>query len=367
MSYSPRGKGDFSRELFYPALPDVRLRTRETAMRRADAVCIALLATSAPIVSAQGGEGHAKSLPPFPPPPPGYCQRVDDIFDAVAAKCPSQTVERLLKRGASPNAMKDSTPVLRRAVTIGDVDTIRLLLEAGADLALGDAGVVTLCRAAGDTEVLHLLAARISVETVRGEHECNPLVEATKAENAAGVAILLEAGFPVSQPDRSGLMPLNAAVIRGHDEITAKLLQAGAGVNDAGPDGRTALHFVTCREGVELATKLIGLGADPDLRDKRGRTTLMYAAVRNDSTGVKFFLGQGVEVDAQDAEGNTALHFASRCGSIDAISALLDAGATTESRNALGEIPADVADETARAKIVRMLTTSRGDSRDTIE
>lgn len=81
-------------------------------------------------------------------------------------------VEQLLQQGASPNAL--STPAetpLSVAVQTGTVELIRRLLEAGADVGLGDPLHYAIEREADALEVVRLLLHRNTpVNTIQFAH-----------------------------------------------------------------------------------------------------------------------------------------------------------------------------------------------------
>ncbi|CAK4035030.1 Ankyrin repeat, partial [Lecanosticta acicola] len=119
-----------------------------------------------------------------------------------------ELVKELLQRGASPNAMSTSgeTP-LSVAVQAGSPATIKMLLEAGADVQDGDVLHYAVEREGDDLEVMRLLLS------------CNAPVNA------------IQFGHPNARRLRHSLLrgtPLHKACLLGKYEVVDLLLTHGA-------------------------------------------------------------------------------------------------------------------------------------------
>jgi hypothetical protein len=158
----------------------------------------------------------------------------------------------MLDKGAQVNVQTDEGTALMMAVTGGNAATVKLLLEAGAD--------VNAKHRIGDQSLI--MAARRRVADVK----------------PAGP----EAGY----------------------EIMEMLLAKGAGVNAKGDWGRTALMFANTPAKVDL---LVRSGADIEAKDEYGETALMDAAARGDAAVVSSLLSHSADVNATDKNGNNSL------------------------------------------------------------
>ena len=109
------------------------------------------------------------------------------------------------------------------------------------------------------------------------------LVRAAGTGDVRLVRLLVEAGAEVAGVcgcvDRES--PLVAAVNIGADDVVKFLVEHGASLEDAAFDGgSTALHVAVHRGRHDIVRMLLGAGADPTLRDGRGRTAADWSALK---------------------------------------------------------------------------------------
>jgi ankyrin repeat protein len=141
------------------------------------------------------------------------------------------------------------------AYALGDIPTLKALLEGGADANV---------RIPGGTPLL--------LQAVLEKNQ--PAVElllAHKADvNAEGPAFNNEAQSAI-------WTPLHAAATYGPKAIAELLLKAGADVNARDKVGDTPLHLAVVNGQRELAELLLANKADPNARDNKGQTPLDFA------------------------------------------------------------------------------------------
>jgi len=261
-----------------------------------------------------------------------------------------------------------STPLLFAARS-GDVDSARLLLEAGADPndALAD-GLPALTLAA-------------------------------YSGHAAVAAVLLDGG---ASPDAAaiGFTALHAAVLRSDLALVRALLARGANPNVAMTRGtpmrRTSQDFDLPAALVpstplllagkflepDIVSALRAGGADPRAVMRDGTTALMLAAglgasATQDRRGVALIDGgrrasedlvlrtveslleAGADVNAANQAGETALHAAAGAGLDRVVSHLVTAGAAVNAKNGRGQSPLSLVakrdDRRATADLLRSL------------
>jgi len=165
------------------------------------------------------------------------------------------------------------------AARAGQVETVKVLLDAGAD-PNGDVRAGYALQAAMETYC--------KVETVR---------------------MLLAAGADVNV--NNGLTPLMRAVHNTNLEIIDMLLRAGADVNARGVENVTALSraSMTIRSGV--VRMLLSAGADANTQDQYGITPLMNAVkIAHSTESVRDLLDAGAYTAVRSHEGKTALDHA---------------------------------------------------------
>ncbi len=192
-------------------------------------------------------------------------------------------------------------------VSTGDAESVRLLLEAGADPARyrdGDGrrvGVIGEALGAGaPTEVIELLLAY---------------------------------GADASAPGADGRSPYRLASARDRGDVVALLARHGA------RDDRTAIDRLlsACRHGDREAAMRLA-AEHPDLRGQLTEaeaTTIMTAAEDGDAEAVALMLDVGLPIDARRSDdGATALHLAAYAGSAETVELLLARGADIEAHDA---------------------------------
>ncbi len=301
----------------------------------------------------------------------------------AAAQSQPEMVKLLLDNGADPNSRAPANErdrqvtaerryqwrpaggltALAYAAREGCMDCARHLVEAGANIDLGDIENVTPLNLAimnlrFDT-AKYLIEAGANVDkwSLRGE---NPVY------SAVDVNTLPHGGYP-DRPSTDATTGL---------EILAMLLNAGANPNlqlklqptyrslkdDRGADrmlniGATPLLRAAKGHDVEAIKLLLAHGAHIDLPNREGTTPLMAAAGLNansiDTRGdyatplagqnaketVALLLANGADMDAADKFGRTALHGAATWGWNPVIQYLYDAGANIQAEDKNGLTP----------------------------
>ena len=337
----------------------------------------------------------------------------------LAAWTGSVDVARLLVAGgADVNANEGARQqtALMWAASERHGDVVRLLVEHGADLHARTVVVNAPNRRPG---------ARASAASAAG---LTALLFAARVGDVESARILLDAGANVNDTADEGLSALGFATVRGHVPMATFLLTRGADAN-AGDPGYAPLHWAAgswettltttditiLREGndewnalpgvrgekLQLVKSLLAHGADPNLRMKAappragstknpqlpelvGATPYFLAAMAGDAAvmqalldagadpslatdvkstplmgaagagrmlgentvkqaalleAAKLALERAADVNAVDDYGNTALHYAAY-NRVDAVvEFLVDRGARLAAKNKFGETP----------------------------
>jgi ankyrin repeat protein len=264
-------------------------------------------------------------------------------------------------KAANLRAFGGATPLMYAALH-GDTESVRLLLESGADPNMrNDAGATALMWATDNAEKTRLLLERGAEVNAKSENGRTPLLIAARRFGSAPVVkLLLEHGADPSgkSADIFGdITPLTEAARVGDAEVMRMLIARGAKPKSAGP---LALHFAmrsNCAQcadmlipgldqkdlsmasnflappfGDGLATKaLLDRGADANTRDPVGRTTLMLAAASDflPVETVKTLINKGADIQARSSDGQTALDLAKQRGDTAIVDLLVKAGAKT--------------------------------------
>jgi len=297
-------------------------------------------------------EGLAESGEPFV----RAYRALEDGRHADLAALSSQFPELARANGTNGNALINMA---------GDAAAVRVLLDAGADVAHPNA------------------------------HGWTPLHQAAYGNRSDLARLLLDAGAPADLSGRgAGGTPLVVALFWGHREVVDVLLTAGrapdnlrvaAGTGDlatidamVSADGVVseaagalrsfyrphggfpawtpaddpqeivdeALSWAARADRVEAVELLVERGAAIDADVYRG-TALTWAAAQGRVAAVSALIELGADVDAQatfggpaHGEGVTALQIAAQAGQTAAVEALLAAGADPTLRDALYDSPA---------------------------
>ena len=124
----------------------------------------------------------------------------------------------------------------------------------------------------------HLLLTTIAVTSlVASTSFADPIHDATKAGDLAGVQAELDKGVDVNKKDKAEMTPLHPAAANGHKEIAELLIAAGADVNAKDRWGMTPLHWAARKGHKEVAELLITKGAVLNAKANDGTTPLDWA------------------------------------------------------------------------------------------
>ena len=124
----------------------------------------------------------------------------------------------------------------------------------------------------------HLLLTTIAVTSlVASTSFADPIHDATKAGDIAGVQAELDKGVDANKKDKAEMTPLHPAAANGHKEIAELLIAAGADVNAKDRWGMTPLHWAARKGHKEVAELLITKGAVLNAKANDGTTPLDWA------------------------------------------------------------------------------------------
>ena len=196
---------------------------------------------------------------------------------------------------------------LTEALKLRDVARVRSLLAAGAD----------------------------ANEKVQRDY---PLNIAATIGPVEMVTILLEAGAGLEQPGRDGFYPLHNAVIFGGKDIVALLIQKGAKVDVKEKWGRTPLLSFAATGGsdIEIGRMLLAAGADPGIesaKDDDSYVALQYATETGNVELVKLLIAAQVDVNHRNTLGVSPLFQAVYNGRLEIVRVLIAHGADVNLAN----------------------------------
>ena len=170
------------------------------------------------------------------------------------------------------------------------------------------------------------------------------------------VRLLIEAKADLDAVSNSGKTALHVAADMGHDEVAQYLIEHGADVDRVDCNGRTPCHFATFKGSVPVLETLFKHHARYEARDREGLTPL-HSAIKKpwtDLPAIEWLLKHGANPHTRDYQEKTPLHSAAEKGS-PAVCLLLDARADammmdTQGRTASDYLPSD-ASKTIRERL----------------
>lgn len=162
-----------------------------------------------------------------------------------------------------------------------------------------------------------------------------PLYWAARRGDVQTVSLLLEAGADQNSKNNSGGSILTAAIKSGNTECIWKILRSGCDINHAQKDGYTPLHHC-CRHNADLSIirALLDRGANLTAQTSLGHTPLMIATFNKLTPIAQHLITthlhhhlRPTELNIQGKDGASALHFAAMSGDHQTAQQLLHAGA----------------------------------------
>ena len=274
---------------------------------------------------------------------------------------PRETTDEMLKRLGDANGTdsKGVTPLMR-AARAGRADVVQRLLKAGADpSAMRPVFTATALTEAIDSEqpdvVQALLAGGAAVDQAINSHHVTPLHYAAKRGNAQIIELLLKAGGSVSATDDDGRTPLHLSVWSNHVEATKALIAAHAPVEARDNRGYTPLIYASAGGDPRIVAAVIAGGAGINESDSTGATALHTAANASLFDVTKWLLDYGASVNALTHGGVTPLIYAATHDDSDVVRVLLEHGADVSHKDSTGKSAIDYAVANGRGVIVKML------------
>ncbi|MBC7805271.1 MAG: ankyrin repeat domain-containing protein, partial [Akkermansiaceae bacterium] len=233
--------------------------------------------------------------------------------------------------------------LLTAAASLGDLESVRCLVERGADVKYQESiQTVTV----GYPEPTKIGGTSPLLEAVRsGIRNSDP-------DPGPLVAYLLREGADVNAVDAGGSTALMAASGIGNIGVVHALLAAGADANIRMENGQSCLDRARRNKHKKIAA-LLATVTDMNLTE---------ASAVNDAGAVRRLLDGGASVNFADTEsGETALMAAAQAGATDAAKVLLERGAAVHRTDRRGKNALHLAVEQGNVATVELLLDHKAD------
>jgi ankyrin repeat protein len=178
------------------------------------------------------------------------------------------------ERSEKPISLRES---LAEGIRNGDVNRVRELIEAGADVNAKKPSGFPIMEYATDECMLRLLIDNGADLNSRWRDGSTWLHSASLGDFHEAEMLLRHGADPNARDDDDET-PLFAAEHARRADIAELLVSHGANVDAQNNDGWTALHGAVVGGSYEVAKVLLRFGANVELCDKEGDTPLIMAA-----------------------------------------------------------------------------------------
>ena len=261
----------------------------------------------------------------------------------AAVDCNTETLQEIIDHVADVNVVnKKGRTALLLSCFNGHMDSVTVLLEAGADPTIADEEGLSCLQAAiygnSSKDTLQSLIDRGAHIDARKGNGSNALLSACGTGQLESVRFLLEAGADVFIVNNDGTTSLLAAVHgRCSKDILQKIMHHGVDVNAINSSSQTAL-LLACATGQDECVKLLlDNGADPNTSENATGYRSLHAAVLGKCKHQTIQeIANKAYVDVQDLDGKTALFIACVSSQQNSVQILLEAAANPNIASAAG-------------------------------
>ncbi len=278
-----------------------------------------------------------------------------ELGQAVSEKN-SVRVAEYLKLGADPNTRYNGIPVLDLCFRDGDMQSLRMLFEAGA--VISDYGKVIESKLTVD-EKLEIMRSLVNQGVEMTESVTRHAVQYPEPEiidflrlsgadygprematlgRLEELRVVIEANpsivrkrvgpifacEPGQEPTLHGI-----ALRRGHEEMANWLIDQGADIHALEEFGNTPLFMAAGGNCAKIIERLCNLGCDPNTFDSGFETPLTYWSTQCSKDTIRALINAGADVNLQNHHKRTPLHcaFMRKENVEEVVAMLLDTGA----------------------------------------
>jgi ankyrin repeat protein len=262
------------------------------------------------------------------------------LIDAVS-EGDIDLIKSLIDRGVDLNIRNNlGNTALLIAINLNNSEIAKMLLDAGANPNVGRMAPLSIAIRDDHKEIVRMLIDAGANLNMKGTGYA-PLLRAVRDNRPEIVQMLLNAKpvdkFDLNVNDISGNTLLMIAVTNNNINTVTMLLDAGADPNIKNHLDSSPLMLAMINEHYDMAISLLAHGADPNIKNLASEP-LLFKAVRNNNIDlVKAFIAAHVDIDATNIHGYTALVVAVHRNYSGIVKLLIDAKANVNISNPSGD------------------------------
>ena len=185
-----------------------------------------------------------------------------------------------------------------------------------------------------------------------------PLLRAVAYGRLDSVRALVECGADMNgkTEDGRGETPLHMAALHGNKKCLSLLLNARADTEIARVgDGATPLHLAILHRTPQIAGLLVTAGANKNAMTKKHKTCLHLAAEIGHVEGLRLLLDAAADPNRVTIDGSAALHLAAAKGYVECVRLLIESAADVCKVNGEGQLPLDLANHFDMCEVASLL------------
>jgi ankyrin repeat protein len=274
----------------------------------------------------------------------------------AATKQRLEIIECLFKRGARPEVTdKWGFMPIHRAARAGEHEAVAKLVELHAPVssrtAIGRQTALHLAATADELETIRVLVAARANMSCQDNRGFTAVHAAVESERIRALTLLLQSGVDPDLLTKAEDSALHLAVLRKNVQLTHCIIGYHANVDITGRNGQTPMHF-TAEIGYTPALQVL---LDPEHRDKETRSSSTSDTAPVDPVAQL----RPANPNARDDMRQTPLHIAAWHGRHKICQLLINARCVVDASDAEGSTPMSLAirkDHDATVKALLRLT-----------
>jgi len=277
------------------------------------------------------------------------------LLDLLAGPPTNRVINAVDKQGQTP---------LFRAVDADNADTVKWLLEHGADANLGKELPLERAFILGYTKVAEALCAGGANLNALNEDDMTLLAKAISRDKKETITFLLQHKADPNAKDKHNRTALHMAAGKGNQAVMETLLALKGDINATDDEGRTPLDYAgdsnpqwtdwLKSKGAKPGQPKLKPATDTSATEDDGNTPLHAAVEKSDLAALQSALKANPKlINTRNKEGVTPLMMAVGYGWLEGAETLVAGGADTSLKNDEGRNLAVLAASTGKPQLLK--------------